>query len=221
MISIRNLIATAALALTATVASASTSWVNPAGSSDTITYTNGLNLNNVYGSPMVAEDKFLFAPESYTANESYNDVFDIGSVIVTAKPGHTLDKVYANTEGDWSLLGSASADHGAVLTVTNLSGPGVFSQNLTINPTMPTFDQGGLFSGNTLIDVPNSWTSVLIELSSYVHVGTETPSDAALMQMKSATIGVNTAAVPLPPALLAAPAAMVVGFIARRRATKR
>ncbi len=218
----------AAIAILATASQAAVSWTSPSGSSTTIDYAGGQTSNGLFtdSSPFVMDDKFLFFPAGFSANsDTTGHVEDVLSFIVTSKPGKSLKSISTGLSGDWSLLGSGAVDITGVLKITNLSTSSVLTQNLTFSPSMPTADQGGLFNGTGLINLPNGWTNAKVELSTnmdvYPLLGIDSPTGfTGFAQLKTGDIQITSAAVPLPAALAAAPLGFAVAWVARRRMSK-
>ena len=236
MFSMRSLVVSvAALGVTSSLGLAATSWSIPAGSSDTITYMNGQTQNGLFtpDSPTVVSNTFIFDPANFSATSNgdaslaitnaapSNDASvasDIASVIVTAQPGQSLSHISADLGGDFSTLGLAATDAVGTLTVTNPMTHQVFSK---------PFDFGTQFSSGAAtfedaetIDLPAGWKSAELDLSTTLTASAE-PGSTSFIQLKSAELGVQTvkaAAVPLPPAAVAAiPAIVIAGFAIRRK----
>ncbi|MBC7783045.1 MAG: hypothetical protein H7144_04325 [Burkholderiales bacterium] len=215
------------VALLASAASAATSWTTPAGSSTTTTYSAGQTANGRFtaDSPFVADDKFVFFPSNFQANtEGSAIVSDTLSFILNAKPGRTLSSISTGLNGDWSLLGGGSVDATGTLKVTNLSTLAVFSQNLSFTPSMPQSAEEGTFFGSTLINLPAGWTNAKVELTSTLSVpagSPNAPNFAGLIELKEGEITIQTAAVPLPGAVVVAPLGFAMAWVARRRMARR
>jgi hypothetical protein len=229
----------AAIALTAGVSLAATSWTPPSGSTDNFNYSQGQTQNGLFTdtAPDVFEDSLLFFPNNFTAEDGKNTVSDQLSFVATAKSSGTrLNRVSATLTGDYSgddvitfaFFGGSTAT--AMLTLVNADNTGdTRTQQVTFTPAPPYFGDGQ-FSGTAMLDVPSDWVNVLVQLDATLStfgITTARGTDALafgggnVIQLKGATIDLQAAAVPLPGAVLAAPGAMAVAWFARRKMNKR
>lgn len=220
----------AALCAPAVAVVPATPWTTPAGSSTSITYSNGRTEYGHYTatSPTVSGDTFLFTPAGFTLTESNGVPYDAALFTVTAKSGRGLANVSANLTGDFSYLlpdPDASAPVLNVLATLTLTNP---ANNATITRAFNFGTQFGAADGNFAATVsapiPAGWTSALVKLDTTLVNNTTTPGTASTVQLKGATIDFDTVqsvpVVPLPPALLAAVPGIVVAYVARRRARR-
>lgn len=213
------------VALFSGVSEAATSWTTPSGSGILIDYSAGQTDNGLFTdtSPTVAGDTFLFFPNNFTATEITSFVTDTLSFIATAKPGQKLHRISAGLNGDWSVLGPATVNATATLTLTNLNTSEVLNQLLTFTPSMPPTSEDGLFAGTGEIILPDGWLNAKVELTTNLSVSGSDPDTtggyAGLIQLKGATVDVQAIPVPLPGALAAAPLALGIAWYVRRRWT--
>jgi hypothetical protein len=214
---IRSCSIVAVIACSATVSFAAQSWTQPAGMSDNITYSNGQTQNGLLegGTPTVGPDAFVFTPNGFVASESGNtSVSDLLSVTINAKAGKQIDRISTDLGGDYSFL-DGSGNGAYSLKITNLDTNAMLTDAQLFSAF--TGDQG-TFSGIAAIDLPDMWRNVLVELSANVGVTTQ-QAGAAAVELKVASLSINTevAAVPLPPAALAAIPGIAVAYFARRK----
>ncbi|GIW74938.1 MAG: hypothetical protein KatS3mg104_0001 [Phycisphaerae bacterium] len=119
------------------ISEAATSWTTPSGSGILIDYSAGQTDNGLFTdtSPTVAGDTFLFFSRIILpATEITSFVTDTLSFVATAKPGQKLHRISAGLNGDWSVLGPATVNATATLTLTNLNTSEVLNQLLTFTP---------------------------------------------------------------------------------------
>lgn len=214
---------------------APTAWSQPAGSAPDFNYSNGRNTNAKFGDPIVGGDTFLFFPSSLVA-DSTNGVAasdsDTASFVASAHSGKRLSKVTVGLQGDYSindgsgittLAVGGTAEVVGTLKITNTATNQVLMKDVTFTPGQPVSGNGGVnngaFDGAATVNLPGNWSDALVELTALIHAGSAL-GGTSLIQVKGASVEVSAAAVPLPPALLAAPAAMAIGAIARRRMKK-
>ncbi|MGN6625076.1 MAG: hypothetical protein ACTHLN_00525 [Tepidisphaeraceae bacterium] len=236
MLNVRPLIAsTVMLALTGSLSLAATSWSTPAGSSDTITYTNGQTDTGLFtpDSPTVVSDMFIFDPANFSASSDSlityaqpntqalimpsNSTSDTASTIVTAKTGRSLSHISAGLGGDYSTLGIGASDAVGTLTVTNTATHEIVTKTFDFGTQFAS--TSGLFNGTVSIDLPAGWKSAQIDLATTL-TASAAPGSTSFVQLKSGQFGVETmkaAAVPLPPAAVAAIPAILIAANAMRR----
>ena len=215
---IRTCSIVAVIASSAAVSFAAQSWTQPSGMSDNITYNSGQTSFGRLegGTPTVGPDAFVFTPTGFVATESGpTSVSDLLSVVINAKAGKQIDRISTDLAGDYSFLGG-SGNGNYSLKITNLDTSAV----LTDAKLFPAFTgDDGTFNGIASIDLPNLWRNVLVELSANVSVNSQQQqSGAAAVELKVASMSIDTvAAVPLPPAALAAIPGIAVAYLARRK----
>jgi hypothetical protein len=219
----------ALLALIASPALAASSWSTPAGSQTGYSYSNGQNANGYFGSPITTSDSFVFSPSQFSAEAagSSQTTSDTASTLLTANSGRSFKSVSASLAGDYSVFGIPSGPITALVAPTSVSAMGTLTLTNTATHVVLSqpFNFGGLtnedgiFSDKVTINLPAGWKSVQVDLSGTVSA-TADQSSTAFIQFKSATLSADTqqvAAVPLPPALLAAIPGAIVAFSAARR----
>jgi hypothetical protein len=211
------------LALTATAAFAGP-WATPSGTQATFDYSSGSDLMGHFGSGYGLPGGFQFFPDTLEAAASNNHHAQTGdtlSVVLNAKPNYMFTKVTGGMLGDLSGLGCTYFGGMGQLRVTNLDTSYVLWSNLNFD-TLP-LENGTMvasnWQGGTLLNLPAGWTNILIQMDGQVATYGDNGS-TAFIETKGASIGVETAAIPLPPAVLAAIPAAFIAYRARRRSTK-
>ena len=215
---------------------AATPWTMPAGSTDTTTYSGGQTDHQLFtpDSPNVGDDAFLFTPSNFTATDNQT-TSDTASFLSTAKAGRTLTSVSADLTGDFSTLGGNAFQFAAspgglrpifvfgptasatgMLTLTNPFTHAVLTKAFDFNGQFDS--DGGPFTDHVTIALPAGWKSAQVSLSAEL-TATAFPGSTSTIQLKSASVGVQThaAAVPLPPGALAAIPGIALAYVARRR----
>jgi hypothetical protein len=191
-------------------------WSFPSGSQPTFDFNSGQNITGSMGDGVSLPNGFAFFPSlsSTSSNINFGSDADTTSVVVNAKPGLRVKRVTASLSGDYAVLGEGLADASAQLRVTNLDTLASLAQNLTFTG-IPATSGADVFSGTGLVNLPAGWTNVKIELDSLVN--SYAGNGTATIDAKNANIGVETAVVPLPAAVFAAPIAGLIAYRARRK----
>lgn len=193
-------------------------WSTPAGSQPTFDYSAGQSINGHWGDGVSLPNGFSFFPGGFKAegsNDSDQQAADTVSVILNAKPNHVFSRISAGLLGDFSILGTGNVDGSGQVRVTNLDTLSMLSQNLSFD-TLPANDGDGEFEGLGEIILPAGWKNVKVEVDGLVSAyggGNGT----SFIEGKVGNIGVETAVVPLPAAIFAAPAAIWIAARARRK----
>ena len=231
---VRPFAALCAAACCVAPAMAATPWTTPAGTSDTVTYAHGQTDHARFtpDGPAVGDDTFVFTPADFSAQDNQT-TDDTAAFTLTAKKNTTLTSVSADLTGDYSTLyggPEVSATPSfrpslvvyptvyatGLLTVTNPATHASFTSAFFFGDQF-AMDDGG-FSGHVNIQLPPGWKSAQVSLASELHAMTPQGS-TAFIQLKGATVGAQThaAAVPLPPAALAAIPGAILAYAAGRR----
>lgn len=193
-------------------------WSTPAGSQPTFDYSSGQSQLGYWGDGVGLPNGFSFFPSGLKAegsNMSDQEAGDTVSVILNAKPNHVFSRISAGLLGDYSILGTGNANGKGQVRVTNLDTMSMLSSNLSFN-TLPANDGDGEFKGLGEIVLPAGWKNVKVEVDGLVSAygGGQGTS---FIEGKVGNIGVETAVVPLPAAVFAAPAAIWLAARARRK----
>ena len=116
-------------------------WSNPNGVAPGFVWANGHNDTNLFGSPTVVGNQFIFTPSNFIAN-SNNGVsgtaHDTTQVDITLNPGFVLQQINVFELGDYQISGAGSVNAGGTLVLTDLINGGLPSfGSLITNPAMP------------------------------------------------------------------------------------
>jgi hypothetical protein len=198
-------------------------WATPAGSQPTFDYSAGQSVNGYWGDGVGLPNGFSMFPGGFNAegsNDNNAQTSDTVSVILNAKPNHVFSRISAGLLGDWSILGGGNVGGSGELRVTNLTTLQTVSAPLTFDtlPHVTQSDAENKFSGLGEIILPAGWNDVKVEVDGLVSAY-GSPNGTSFIEGKVGNIGVETAVVPLPAAILAAPAAIWVAARARRKMT--
>lgn len=197
-------------------------WDVPAGSQSTYDYSNGQSLNGNFGSGVAIPTGFLMFPSNFAANAENGtsaSLSDTASVVLTAHSGQQFTSFNASLIGFYSILGDGDVNSTAQLKITNLDTMQVQFSDLTFTPTMPLATGNGVFTAAGTVSVPSGWTNVGLDLDAMVSSNSDDDS-TAFIQIENGSIGVETAVIPLPAAVLAAPLAGAIAWRARRKIAK-
>lgn len=141
------------------------SWTPSSGNADTFHYSNGQDVNGRFGTPVVADDKFVFAPSSFEANAPTGPASDSDtlSVDLLANPGREFSTVTANIRGDYAVEGGVQVTFNGTLSVDYGTGP--VNVPVTFAPSSPITSGEGLISGVAVFNVPAGIDTLLLDLS--------------------------------------------------------
>lgn len=198
-------------------------WNSPAGSvPGAFSWSSGQTDNGLYGSPSVAGNSFTFFPNNFRAvaeNGSSQTTSDRISFNLDIAPGLFVESVSVAEVGDYSITNGGTVDSRALLTVSNLNGPGSANVSATGTPTFPVSlaqPDGGasLWNiGGQLQLLPNGWTRVAVELAGSVEA-LSPASGTALIEKK---VGGITITVNIPEPGTIALAGLAAAALLRRR----
>jgi hypothetical protein len=199
-------------------------WSTPAGTQPTFDYSGGSDLNGHFGDGYGLANGFEFFPSNFSASASNNDDSQTGdtlSVILNAKPGNVFTKVTGGMLGDLSGLGVTNFGGMGQLRVINLDDSTTLWTNLSYDvlPLDNASSVASNWAGSSLLNIPG-WTNIKIEMDGLVSAYADNES-TAFIEAKGASVGVETAAIPLPPAMLAAIPAAMIAYRARRKMSRR
>ncbi|MFT3789170.1 MAG: hypothetical protein QM770_23835 [Tepidisphaeraceae bacterium] len=203
-------------------------WASPSGSQPTFDYQQGQSQTGKFSDGIGLPNGFALFPSNFSAvapqgQTLSQQVGDTLSVILNAKPNHVIKSITSSLLGDYSILGRGEVDSSGQLRVTNLDTMQVLSSNFTYNglPAATHSSLEGKWDGGTAINLPAGWKNVKVEVDGLVSAYTDSTESTALIDAKVANVGVETAVVPLPAAVFAAPAALVVAYRARRKMARK
>lgn len=194
-------------------------WDVPAGSQSTYDYSNGQTLNDHFGSGVAIPTGFLLFPSNFAANANNNgsdSLSDTASVVLTSHPGQQFSNFSANLIGTYSILGDGDVNSTAQLTITNLDTMETELGSLTFTPAFPVSSGTGVFTAVGNVMLPSGWTNVGLDLDASV-LANAGQGSSAFIQIENGSIGVETAVIPLPAAILVAPLAGAIAWRARRK----
>ena|GEM_PF-2463971 len=223
---IRTSVFTAAISLVAFAGvsnAAPVPWNVPAGSQSTYDYSNGQSLNGNFGDGLAIPTGFLFFPSNLAANATNNSsasLSDTASVVLTTHSGQNFTNFTASLVGFYSILGDGDINSTAQLKITNLDTMAVELSALTFTPSMPQAGGTGVFTAVGNVMLPSGWTNVGLDLDASV-LANAGEGSSAFIQIENGSIGVETAVIPLPAAVLAAPIAGAIAWRARRKLVRK
>lgn len=201
---------------------APTPWSNPNGSTPDYSWSNGQNAEGRFGSPNAVPGRFDFFPAGLEATSNGRDQVSVGDTLsfeLLANGSKRFGSVKVNLTGDYAILGDgASVSTVGILRVTNLATSAVLTQGLVANPSFPVAAGAGIWSAMAELSLPANWKNVLVEVEN-TNSAVSSSDSTGLIATKVGQVGVTV--VPLPAAVLAAPAGFAVMFWARRRMTRR
>ena len=195
-------------------------WSNPSGATSTFTWANGGNDTNLFGSPTVIGNSFVFFPSNFKAQSS-NGVADQKSdrleVDIVAKPGFTLQGLNVQEFGDYGILGTGSVQAFGSIFATNLLNATIQADSLHTTPAMPITAGSGQWSGTETIDyTAQGVTAIHIVLDNVLQANSGANS-TAFIEKKVADIGIKIEVIVPEPASLGLLAFAAPLFIRRRK----
>lgn len=222
-------VAVAALSSSVTMA-APTNWDMPGGSQPTFTYSGGQSANGHFHNPTVIPGGFIVAPRQFIAMAAASGVpspqptagasdtvSDTLSVILSAKPNQQFTRISSGLVGDFSIFGIGNVDGSGLLRVTNLDTSASLTSPLGFDGTLPqvaTSSNTNGFEGTAELALPAGWTNIKVEFDGSLTANALFGS--SLIQGKGLDIGIETAEIPVPAAVLAAPVLAAIGYRARK-----
>ncbi len=219
----KNSFKLAAVALAASASAALAGpWQTPSGTQASFDYQSGEGIMAHFGNGYGLPNGFEFFPGTLKADACHGEDVQAGdtlSVILNAKPGHAFTRITGGMLGDFASMGTTNFNGMGQLRVINLDTSYTLWSNLNFDALPAELDGSpldGMFNGQTQLSIPAGWTNIKIEMDGLVtsYAGAES---TAFINTTGANIGVETAMVPLPPALLAAIPAGVVAWRMRRK----
>ncbi|MFQ5429536.1 MAG: PEP-CTERM sorting domain-containing protein [Phycisphaerae bacterium] len=200
-------------------------WSIPSGTATNFSYSNGGDVNGLFGDPLVSGDSFFFFASNFQAsavNGGTDNVNDTVSFDVVANPGKQFSQMMVTAFGSYNVLGpNSSVDINATLQMVENAGllRTFGPANLVTNPPFPVTSGNNSWNGQADIDV----SFVFPSPSPDIHISLSTVLDAIAgiggsaegnLQFQSLEIQLIT----IPePASLALVALGGIALIARRR----
>lgn len=200
-------------------------WTNPSGQGDSFTYSNGQDLNGLFGEPTVFGDIFLFTT-GFLANSSNGgpaaDLNDTVSFDVVVKPGLAFSTVTVSAFGSYAVTGDPlenQVDVTALLALDENGGPGRhFEDSLATDVPFPVNAGSGSFQGSAVVDVstqfPSPHNSLHFSLRDRV-LAVSGPGGTAEVNITFENLAIQFAAIPEPAGLSIL--AVGAGMLIRRR----
>jgi hypothetical protein len=202
---------------TSLLTAAPTPWDAPAGATPDYSWSNGQNATGKLNSPLAVPGRFTFTTQTYTATSS-NGVpaasSDTFSVHLNASGQKRFSTIEVNVLGDYALLGPASVNATGLLKVINNVTAAVINVPLVPSPGMPITQGFGIYTGNAKATLPADWKDIIVE---FTHDLTAVSSEGSTGHIEAKSVIADVTVVPLPAAVLAAPAGFAMMFVARRK----
>ena len=204
--------------LCAGLQAAPVSWSNSSGTSASFSWSDGANDNGLAGDPVFNNGVFAFFPslKAMTLNGADGSASEVIRVTLVPAAGRRISSVSGDFFGDATALEGGAAGYSATLDALK-HGTGTHVSN-TLTP--PDITTQGAIADHLDLAVPNGFGTVDLALSIDLHA----TGRSAFNEMKIIRLNVDTApvnAVPLPAAVVMAPAGAIVAAIAKRRMTRR
>jgi len=206
-------------------------WTVPNGSTDSFggpldfSYSNGGDINGLFGDPFIFGDAFSFTTAFQVAasNGGQQSESDTVSVDVLADPGLKFSSVSVVASGSYLIDTEGSVDVGASLSMSENTGLlRTFSDSLTSNVAFPiTVPSSGNFNGSALVNVdfvfPTPSDDINISLSNNI-LAIAGPMGTATVNIQFQDLSISFGVIPEP----ASASLVLVGFLAlvRRRRTR-
>jgi hypothetical protein len=207
----RRCISVAVVLAAAAGANAQVAWSNPFGTASFFDWANGQNSNsNLFGSPTLVGDTFIFFPVNFVAN-SVNGVpanaTDTFSVDLLVHPGFKFDGISISELGDYTIQGEGSVAANATMTVADNLNVRNYVNPLAFNPAFPVFSgTNQSWNGSAMRDLAAAeggtpFISIHLEVTNNL-IAISTPGGSAVI--RKTIVGVPVAVTILPePGVLA------------------
>lgn len=183
------------------------SWSNPSGSTSLFSWSGGQNNDvNLFGSPTVVGNSFIFTPQNFAAISSGGSATatDTLQVVITVNPGQTITGVSIHEFGTRSSSTFTTLQGTERVKDLSVGGLAEIIQNVPITPTAPDWTADGSVTGLTFGD------TVSFQL-------TLTNSLTALLGANIRKNGVQIDILPTPGVLAVAGGMLGVAGLRRRR----
>ncbi len=185
-------------------------WTNPAGNAASFSYSNGQDINGLFGDPSVFGDG-LFFQTSFLANASNGatqSLTDTVSFDVVANPGLSFSSLSVQAFGSYSVTGDAtnSVDVDALLSMDENGGLlRHFDDALTTNVSFPVQgESSGLFDGSALVDIefvfPTPSNDINISLNNNI-LAISTAGGSAEVNLNFQNLNIGFGIIPEPASL--------------------
>jgi hypothetical protein len=222
VMSIKTFLLAAAAAVgllaSASLHAAPVAWTNSSGTSTTFTWTNGANDNGLANDPLVSGSTFAFFPslKAFTINSAPGTAGDVIRVTLVPNAGQRISGISADFFGDTTVLGQGAAGYSATLDAQKHGT----STHATSALTPPDITDQGAIADHLNLVVPDGFGKVDLSLALDLHAtGTDAFTELKVVKFDVQTAPANV--VPLPAAVVMAPAGAAVAAYAKRRMTRR
>ena len=210
-------IAFVSLCLGAAVHASPVSWSNSSGTSANFSWSNGANDTGAANDPVISGNTFAFFPslKAFTINGADGSAMEVIRVELIPAAGKRISSISADIFGDATAQNGA-AGYSATLDAMNHGTSSHVSNTLT----PPDITTQGTIADHLDLAVPNGYGKVDVSFALNLHAtGTNAFNELKILHLNVDTAPIN--AVPLPAAIVMAPAGALVAGIAKRRMWKR
>lgn len=201
-------------------------WATPGGATSSFTYSNGGDVNGLFGEPFVdaGTDTFFFVGSQFQANASNGatvDRNDTMSVDILANPSLQFSSMTITAFGDYSVTGAGSSVNiDSTLGMTELGGAGrTWSDELATSPAFPLTSGSGLWNGSATVDVtfvfPTPHDHLNVSLTNSL-LAISAPGGGAQLNVQYEDLAISFTLIP-EPATLSLLAFGALALIRRRR----
>lgn len=201
-------------------------WSTPGGATASFTYSNGGDINGLFGEPYVdaGSDTFFFVGSNFQANASDGATVgqnDTMSVDIQANPMLQFSSMTITAFGDYAVTGvGSSVDFDSMLGMTELGGLGrSFVDELETVPAFPLTSGSGSWDGWATVDVtfvfPVPHDHINISLTNDL-LAISAPGGGAQVNVQYEDLAISFVMIP-EPATLSLLAVGTLALIRRRR----
>lgn len=139
-------------------------WTNPSGDAGDFTYSNGGDLNGLFGQPAIGTNAIAFPVTMFVVNassaDSTDEAWDIVSFDIVVDPGLYLGVVNVFALGTYNVSGQgAFVDLTNALTITENDGDQrAYPQDMVTSVAFPIdYFASGSWNGNAVLDLSNEF----------------------------------------------------------------
>lgn len=199
-------------------------WTAPNGETAQFFYSNGQDINGLFGNPNVTGNLFVFQT-SFLANASEGSTQSFGDTVsfdVVAKPGLLFSTISVFAGGEYTVTGDPlenSVDVTALLSLDENDGDTRhFDDALVTDVGFPVTSGSGFFNGSASVDVSNVFPSpsnnLHIELNNDI-LAISGPGGTATISITFEALSIEFGIIPEPASLSIL--AVGAGLLVRRR----
>jgi len=180
--------------ISTSVHAAAIPWSNPSGSAPAFTWAGGSNDTNLFGSPTVVGNSFLFFPANFKAtsnNGTPASAADRLEVDIHAKPGFNLTAINVTELGDYGILGTGQVQAFGSLDTRDLDTAAQQSDVLHTTPAFPVAVGNGKWSGfETITYVGNTVKNIHLVLTNNLQAITA-PATGSQSTIEKTDVGIR------------------------------